>query len=60
MSLACAVCGTDRITVTVETDDGLKALCDVCYPPVAEQARKVADSAAAEHRFHSRQLWEPR
>lgn len=60
MSLACAVCGTDRITMTVETDNGLKALCDACYPPVAEQARKVAASEAAERRFHSRQLWEPR
>ena len=60
MSLECVVCGTDRITMTVETETGIKPLCESCYKPVAEQARKVAASEAAERRFHSRQLWEPR
>lgn len=60
MSLKCAVCGTDRITQTVETETGVKPLCEACYQPVAEQARKVAASEAAVRRFHTRKAWELR
>lgn len=46
MSLACAVCGSGRVTETVETETGLKALCDTCYQPVAEEARWQEGRAA--------------
>lgn len=56
MSLTCAACGSDRVTETVETADGLAALCEVCYESVSEKARKFLASDAAARRLHLRKL----
>lgn len=62
MSLECAVCGSGRVTQTLQTDSGLKAFCDRCYAPVAEasgvlvgkEARRVAAGLAALGRLRIR------
>ena len=59
MSLACAVCGNSRVTNTVETETGIKALCDSCFAPVAEQARKEKARDDSVRRFYSHHTAEP-
>jgi len=62
MSLECAVCGSGRVTQTLETDSGLKAFCDRCFAPVAEatgvlagkEHRRVASGLAALGRLRIR------
>lgn len=55
MSLNCAVCGSQDVTKTAETDGGLAALCDFHYGFVLDEAAKVAASDSAARRMKAKE-----
>lgn len=54
MSLACAVCGSDRVTETMETEGHTVALCALHY----QAAKDAADHLAAREIEASRRALE--
>ena len=50
MSQGCAVCGSHKVTNTIDADSGLAALCDIHYPLVLEEAERVEASERARRR----------
>ena len=56
MAATCAVCGTHRITNTIETETGIKALCEAHYAAVADHSREEYASEQAAHRHRARNL----
>jgi hypothetical protein len=53
--LNCAVCGTQDVTKTADTENGLVALCDFHYNFVLDEAAKVAASEDAARRMKAKE-----
>lgn len=54
-NLDCAVCGSRKVTKTLDGDSGLAALCDFHYAFVLEEAAKVEASERAERRHRAKE-----
>lgn len=53
--LNCAVCGSTDATNTVDTENGLVALCDFHHQFVLDEAKRVAASEEAARRMKARE-----
>lgn len=55
--LACAVCGSPRVTQSIEGSSGAPTIvCDACYEVVLGKAREIEAAERAVHRHHLREL----
>ena len=54
--LNCAVCGALDATNTVDTENGLAALCDLHHGLVVDEAKRVAASDAAARRIKAKEM----
>lgn len=54
-NLNCAVCGSLDATKTVETENGLAALCDFHYSFVVDEAARVASTDSAARRLKAKE-----
>lgn len=53
--LTCAVCGSNEVTKTADTESGLVALCDFHYQFVLDEAARVVASEEAARRMSARE-----
>ena len=54
--LNCAVCGSLDATKTVDTENGLAALCEFHYDFVQDEAAKIAASEDAVRRMKAKEM----
>ena len=54
--LSCAVCGSNEVTKTADTEAGLVALCDFHYDFVQDEAAKIAASEDAVRRMKAKEM----
>lgn len=53
--LNCAVCGSHEVTQTIDTEEGIAALCGYHYSFVLDQAAKLSASEDAARRMKARE-----